>query len=73
MAHRPPDGVGYLLDEAQRLLEGAGWQVAEVVETRPPRRLLEGPRRVVRQRLGAGGVLLVVCGERPAPREDGQE
>jgi len=62
---RLPDVVGYTLDDARRALAAAGWPAAEIVETRPPRRTLEGPQRVVRQRLGAGDrVLLVVCGER---------
>lgn len=70
---RPPDVVGYLLEEAQEILRAAGWRIVEIAETRPPRRALVGPQRVVRQRSGAeGGVQLVVCGERPGPREDGQ-
>ena len=62
---QPPDVVGYTLEDAQHALSAAGWEVGEVVETRPPRRTLGDPRRVVRQRVIAGGsVGLVVCGER---------
>ena len=61
----PPDLVGYTVDEAREILATNGWQEGEIVETRPPRRPLSGPRRVVRQREGeAGRVALVVCGER---------
>lgn len=78
---RPPDVVGYPLEEARRILAAAGWPEGETSETRPPRRTLGGPLRVVRQRVDPGGrVALVVCGERvedasspreaPSPRED---
>jgi beta-lactam-binding protein with PASTA domain len=61
----PPDLVGYTVDEAREILAAHGWQEGEIVETRPPRRQLSGPGRVVRQREGeAGRVALVVCGER---------
>lgn len=61
---RPPDIVGYTLDAARERLAAAGWSAVEVVETRPPKRTLRPPQRVVRQRTGAGDrVLLVVCGE----------
>ncbi|TMI90648.1 MAG: hypothetical protein E6H00_06330 [Bacillati bacterium ANGP1] len=64
-AGRPPDVVGYTLEDAQRAADGAGWTVGAVVETRPPRRGLRDPRRVVRQRVDADGrLILVVCGER---------
>lgn len=60
-----PDVVGYTLDEACQAVAAAGGTVGEVIETRPPRRTLVDPRRVVRQRMGAdGAVVLVVCGER---------
>ena len=60
-----PDVVGYTLDEACQVIAAAGWRVGEVIETRPPRRTLADPRRVLRQRVGAdGSVVLVVCGER---------
>jgi beta-lactam-binding protein with PASTA domain len=62
---RPPDVVGYTLEDARAALTHAGWMVGEVTETRPPRRTLMDPRRVVRQRVNAdGSVELVVCGER---------
>ena len=61
----PPDVVGYTLDDACQTIAAAGWRVGEVIDTRPPRRTLVDPRRVVRQRVGAdGSVVLVVCGER---------
>ncbi len=61
----PPHVVGYTLEDAQQALIAAGWKVGEVSETRPPRRTLGDPRRVVRQRVSAdGSVALVVCGER---------
>jgi hypothetical protein len=63
----PPNMVGYLLDEAQAALAGAGWAEAEIAETRPPRQPLTGPQRVLRQRVaGPGRIALVVSGERPA-------
>ena len=62
---RPPDVVGYTLEDARQALAAAGWNVGEVTETRPPRRTLGDPRRVVRQRVSADGLVgLVVCGER---------
>jgi len=62
---RPPDVVGYPLEDARQVLIDAGWTVGEVTETRPPRRTLLDPRRIVRQRVNAdGSVGLVVCGER---------
>lgn len=62
---RLPDVVGYALDDAQQTLAAAGWRLGEIVETRPPRRTLQDPRRVVRERVdGQGLVELVVCGER---------
>lgn len=61
----PPDVVGYTLEAARQALVAAGWRVGAVTETRPPRRTLEDPRRVVRQRTAADGAVdLVVCGER---------
>jgi hypothetical protein len=63
----PPNVVGYLLDEAKAVLAAAGWADVETSETRPPRRPLAGPLRVLRQRTTASGrIALVVCGERPA-------
>jgi hypothetical protein len=62
---QPPDVVGYTLEDARQALIAAGWEVGEVSETRPPRRTLGDPRRVLRQRVSAdGSVALVVCGER---------
>jgi len=62
--HRPPDVIGFSLEEAQSILEADGWTVAETVETSPQRRPLSGPRRVVRERVDPSGrVSLVVCGE----------
>lgn len=62
---RPPDVVGYPLEEARRILAAAGWPEGETSETRPPRRALSGPLRVVRQRIDPEGrVALIVCGER---------
>ncbi|HKV45370.1 MAG TPA: hypothetical protein VJT32_11970 [bacterium] len=61
----PPDVVGFTVDEATRIVAAAGWTVGSIAETRPPRRTLLDPRRVVRQRVDAGGrLVLVVCGER---------
>jgi len=68
--------VGYTLDVARDRLAAAGWTVVEVKETRPTRRALHPPQRVVRQRMGTGDrVLLVVCGERAEAPElaSGQE
>ena len=62
---RPPDVVGYPLEDARQALVDAGWTVGEVIEARPPRRTLLDPQRVVRQRAKAdGSVELVICGER---------
>ncbi|GEM_PF-1237304 len=67
---RPPDVVGSTLDDARARLAAAGWGAVEVTETRPPRRVLRPPWRVVRQRVAAGGrVLLVICGEHADPAE----
>lgn len=53
------------MEDARQALAAAGWNVGEVTETRPPRRILGDPRRVVRQRVSADGLVgLVVCGER---------
>ncbi len=61
----PPDVTGFPLEEAQRMLAASGWPAGEIRETKPPRRALVGPHRVVRQRVGADGrVALIVCGER---------
>ncbi len=66
-AHRPPDIVGYPLDDAREILAASGWSVGETVETRPPRQTLLTPYRVVRQRVDPlGHVALVICGERSA-------
>jgi hypothetical protein len=72
----PPNVVGYLLDEAKAALADAGWADVETSETRPPRRALTGPLRVLRQQTSPSGrVALVVSGERapaspkPAPAE----
>jgi len=65
-----PDVVGYLLDEARAVLADAGWTDVDTVETRPPRRGLTGPLRVLRQRITAPGrIALVVSGERPVASE----
>ena len=67
---RPPDVVGYTLDTARERLAAVGWSLIDVSETRPPKRILLPPQRVVRQRVGLGDrVLLVVCGERAEPPE----
>ena len=59
-----PNVVGLALDDARQVAVAAGWHVAEIVETRPPRRVLQGPRRVVRQRvIGDRRLAFVVCGE----------
>jgi hypothetical protein len=61
---RPPDVIGFSLEEAQSILEEAGWMIAETVETSPPHHPLTGPRRVVRERVDSSGrIALVVCGE----------
>lgn len=53
------------MEEARQAAAAAGWAVEAVVETRPPRRVLLDPRRVVRQRASTDGrLVLVVCGER---------
>lgn len=60
-----PNVVAYTLENARDAIAAAGGTVGEVTETRPPRRPLEGPRRVVRQRVAVdGSMALVVCGER---------
>ena len=62
---RPPDVVGYTLEDARQVLTHAGWMIGEVTETRPPRRTLGDLRRVGRQRVSAdGSVGLMICGER---------
>ena len=64
-AHSAPDLVGYTLEEAREILAASGWLEGGIADTRPPRRTLVGPRRVVRQRVDeAGRIALVVCGER---------
>ena len=63
-APSPPNVVGYVLDEARAVLAEAGWTDVETTETRPPRRGLTGPLRVLRQRTAGGRVALVVSGER---------
>jgi hypothetical protein len=68
-----PNVVGYLLDEARAVLAQAGWDDVETVETRPPRRALVEPFRVLRQRTAGRRIALVICGERPAPRPDGAD
>ena len=81
-ASPPPNVVGYLLAEARAVLAEAGWDTIDVTETRPPRRTLREPFRVLRQRSGPDGVSLVISGERaaddktpagtgPAPRAEG--
>jgi hypothetical protein len=67
----PPDVVGYPLDEAKAALAEAGWSEVEISETRPPRRALTGPLRVLRQRVSGHRIALVVSGERPAAPADG--
>jgi len=68
----PPDVIGYLLDEAKAALAEAGWSEVEISETRPPRRALTGPLRVLRQRVSGHRIALVVSGERPAGSADGE-
>ena len=63
-ASAPPNVVGYLLDEARAVLAEAGWDDVETTETRPPRRGLLEPYRVLRQRTAGGRIALVVSGER---------
>jgi hypothetical protein len=59
-----PNVVGLVLDDARQVVVAAGWHVEEIVETRPPRQVLQGPRRVVRQRvIGDRRLAFVVCGE----------
>ena len=61
-----PDTLGQPLAGARELLEEAGWQIAQVDETRPPAkyRRPRGPLRVVQQRqVGPGQVVLVVARE----------
>ena len=65
-ASAPPNVVGYPLDEARAVLAQAGWDDVETTETRPPRRGLLGPYRVLRQRTAGGRVALVVSGEHTA-------
>ncbi|HEV2281151.1 MAG TPA: PASTA domain-containing protein [bacterium] len=62
----PPNVVGYLLDEARAVLAEAGWDDVETAETRPPRRGLLPPYRVLRQRVAGGRIALVIAGERSA-------
>jgi hypothetical protein len=65
----PPNVVAFPLEDARRLLAAAGWTEVDVSETRPPRRALVGPSRVIRQRVVADRrVALVVCGERYTDR-----
>ncbi|HET7263688.1 MAG TPA: PASTA domain-containing protein [bacterium] len=63
-AAAPPNVVGYLLDDARAALAEAGWTDVETSETRPPRRTLVPPYRVLRQRTSGTRVALVVSGER---------
>ncbi len=47
-----PDVTAYELAEARERLAAAGWQVADVIETRPPRGGAgKGAARVARQRV----------------------
>ena len=66
----PPNVVGYLLDDARVVLAEAGWSDVETSETRPPRRELVPPCRVLRQRTLGAGVALVISGERSVESED---
>jgi hypothetical protein len=73
------DVIGLELEDARRRLQAAGVTDVSISETRPPMPhvQLNGPLRVVRQRLtSTGGVELVVTPERydpaslrPKPRE----
>ena len=65
----PPNVVGYPLDEARAALAEAGWTDVETTETRPPRRTLLPPLRVLRQRTAGTRVALVVCGERAEDKQ----
>jgi hypothetical protein len=69
MRAAPPNVVGYLLDEARAVLAEAGWSDVETTETRPPRRGLLPPYRVLRQRVAGGRIALVIAGERSATSE----
>jgi hypothetical protein len=67
------DVLGLDVDAAVSALRAAGHGV-EISETRPPKPVtLSGPRRVVRQRTAADGVVhLVVSHERFGPRPEGE-
>ncbi len=69
-ASAPPNVVGYPLDDARAVLAEAGWSDVETSETRPPRRRLVPPYRVLRQRTSGTRVALVVSGERSVENED---
>ncbi len=59
-----PDTVAHELSRARELLEGAGWEIAQVDETRPPDkyRQPDGPLRVIQQRpVEPGRVVVVVA------------
>ena len=70
-APAPPNVVGYLLDEARAVLAEAGWNDVDTMETRPPRRGLLAPYRVLRQRTAGGRIALVISGERSEAFEPG--
>jgi hypothetical protein len=67
------DVLGLDVDAAASALRAAGHGV-EIVETRSPKPVtLSGPRRVIRQRTAADGVVhLVVAHEHFAPRPEGE-
>lgn len=69
-ASAPPTVVGYLLDDARAALADAGWSEVETSETRPPRRGLVPPYRVLRQRTSGTAVALVISGERSVEHEN---
>ena len=64
MIPAPPHTVAHELRRARKLLGEAGWEIAQVDETRPPDKYRRpaGPLRVIQQRpVEPGRVVLVVA------------
>ncbi len=64
MTPAPPNTVAREVSRARELLAEAGWEIAQVDETRPPAKYRQpgGPLRVIQQRpVEPGRVVLVVA------------
>ena len=65
-----PSVIARLLPEARVILEAAGAKVAATAETRSPKGVPGGPRRVGRQRATPEGVELVTTSSVPLVRRE---